>query len=162
MKNLKLLFIVALITFSSCSKEDAVDPNTPIIIEAKATLDVNALKNMSGNDATHLIKFNGVAADQYTSEVLIGDKILYIIDTNDANTVVRLTRYNYSSGSDNLWENIELVKDAGWLVGLKIKDGAVENEEAKFNIQFQLEENGVLQTQKTYLIDPKIKILSKR
>lgn len=164
MKSLKLLLIITLITFSSCSSpDDNVDDTTPITQEAKATLDVNALKSQNGNDATHLIKFNGVAADQYTTEALIGDKILYIIDANDANTIIRFIEYGYASGSDNLWESLESVHDgAGFLTGLKVKDGATFNDEVKFDIKFQLEENGVLQTQKTYLIDPKIKIKSKR
>lgn len=162
MKRLKLLSIVALIAFSSCSKNDDPIDTTPIIIEAKSTLDLNALANLSGNDATALIKFNGVAADQYTSEVIVGDQIIYKIDTNDATTVVRFIQYEYSTGSTGLWESLEPVRSAGWITGLKVKAGAVNNDEIKFNIQFQLEENGVMQPQKTYLIDPKIKIKSGR
>lgn len=163
MKNLKLLFIATLIVFSSCSSsdDDEVD-TTPITQEAKATLDLNALASMSGNDATSLIQFNGTPAGQFTSEALIGDKILYKINTNDATTIVRFTNYSYSSGSEELWGEIDFVNDGNWLAGLEIQDGATNDDEVKFDIEFQLEVNGVLQTNKTYIIDPKIKIRSRR
>ena len=162
MKKFKLLFLVALIAFSSCSSNDDSE-TTPGVQEIKATIDLNALSNLSGNDATSLITFNGVPAAQHITDALVGDEVLYIIDTDDASTVIRYTEYRYASGDDNLWGSLESVHDGtGWLVGLKVSEGAELENEVKFDMQFQLEVNGVLQTNKTYLIDPKIKIRAKR
>lgn len=162
MKNFKLLLIIMLLTFISCSSGDDMD-TTPMIHEVKATLDLNALANIAGNDATALIKFNGVAADQYTSDVIPGDQVTYKIETNDPTTIVRFNKYEYTTGSTDLWECLKPINTNGWLVGLMVNEAATENNvEVKFNIQFQLEVNGTLQTQKTYIIDPKIKIRSSR
>ena len=162
MKNFKLILFIALIAFSSCSSNDDSE-TTPGVQEIKATLNLSALSSLSGNDATSLITFNGVPAAQHTTEALVGDEIVYIIDTDDPSTVIRYTEYRYASGDDNLWGSLESVHDGtGWLVGLKVNEDAELENECKFDMQFQLEVNGVLQTNKTYLIDPKIKIRSKR
>ena len=158
MKNFKLLLLITLVTFISCSSDDDMS-TTPIVQEVKATLDLNALANLTGNDATHLIKFNGVAADQFTSQVIAGDQIIYKIETNDPTTIVRFTNYQYTSGSMELWKCLKPVSTAGWQVGLMVNEDSTDNNlECKFDMHFQLEVNGVLQTQKTYLIDPKIRI----
>tara|TARA_R110001599_G_scaffold28100_1_gene97672 strand:- start:4390 stop:4890 length:501 start_codon:yes stop_codon:yes gene_type:complete len=161
MKKLKLFMFMAFIAFSSCSKEDNSE-TTPTTLEVKTTVDLTVLENLTGNDATALISFYGTPADQYTTDALIGDKITYTIETNDATIFVRLTGYEYSFGSEDLWGNLENVNVGGFLVGLEVKQGAVIDQETKFNIYFQLEKNGVLQTQKTYFVDPKIRIRSKR
>jgi len=162
MKKFLLLLIITLITFNSCSSSDDMDV-TPMTQEVKATLDLNALANISGNDATALIKFNGVAADQFTSDVIPGDQITYKIETNDPTTIVRFQKYEYTSGSNELWVCLKPLNTEGWLVGFMVNPDATENNvEVKFNMLFQLEVNGVLQTQKTYIIDPKIKIRSVR
>ena len=162
MKNFKLLLIVTLLTFISCSSNDDMD-TVPMIQEVKATLDLNALASITGNDATHLIKFNGIAADQFTSEVIAGDQIIYKINTNDPTTIVRFTNYQYTSGSMELWECLKPVSTAGWQVGLMVNEDSTDNNlECKFDMHFQLEVNGILQTQKTYLIDPKIRIRATR
>ena len=161
MKKLKLILILVLVGFSSCSGDDM--DTTPMTQEVKATLDLNALANLTDNDATHLIKFNGVAADEFMSVVIAGDQITYKIETNDPTTIVRITKYQYTSGSMDLWKCLKPLNIAGWQVGLMVNEASTEiNLECKFNIQFQLEVNGVLQTQKTYLIDPKIRIKARR
>lgn len=162
MKNFKLLLIITLLTFISCSSNDDMD-TVPMLQEVKATLDLAALASITGNDATHLIKFNGVAADQYTSVVIAGDQITYQIETNDPTTIVRITKYEYTSGSMDLWKCLKPINTAGWQVGLMVNEDSTEvNLECKFDIQFQLEVNGVLQTSKTYIIDPKIRIRATR
>lgn len=162
MKKYKLLLIITLITFVSCSSNDDMD-TVPMLQEVKATLDLNALASITGNDATHLIKFNGVAADQFTSVVIAGDQVTYKIETNDPTTIVRITKYEYTSGSMELWKCLKPIDNAGWQVGLMVNEDSTElNLECKFDIQFQLEVNGVLQTNKTYIIDPKIRIRARR
>ena len=162
MKNFKLLLIITLLTFISCSSNDDMD-TVPMIQEVKATLDLAALASITGNDATHLIKFNGIAADQFTSEVIAGDQIIYKINTNDPTTIVRFTNYQYTSGSMELWKCLKPVSTAGWQVGLMVNEDSTDNNlECKFDMHFQLEVNGILQTQKTYLIDPKIRIRATR
>ena len=161
MKKIKFLLFVIIITFSSCSSNDDSE-TTPTTLEIKTTVDLTALENLTGNNATALIKFYGIPADQYTTDAIIGDKVTYTIETGSSTTVVRLSNYEYDSGSDDLWANLEKVNEGGFLVGLEVKQGAEIDQEAKFNIYFQLEKNGVLQTQKTYLVDPKIRIKAKR
>jgi hypothetical protein len=162
MKKNKLLLIITLITFISCSSNDDMD-TIPMLQEVKATLDLTALANLTGNDATHLIKFNGVSAEQYTSVAIAGDQIIYKIETNDPTTIVRITKYEYTSGSMEVWKCLRPINTNGWQVGLKVNEDSTENNlECKFDIQFQLEVNGVLQTNKTYIIDPKIRIRATR
>ena len=75
MKKLKLFMFMAFIAFSSCSKEDNSE-TTPTTLEVKTTVDLTVLENLTGNDATALISFYGTPADQYTTDALIGDKIM--------------------------------------------------------------------------------------
>lgn len=161
MRKLKFLLPLMLLAFSSCTSSDDSE-TTPTTLEVKTTLDLSELAKLTGNDATALIKFYGTPADQYTTDAIIGDKVTYVIETNDATTIVRFTDYKYTSGSDNLWSFLEKVNEGGWLVGLEVKQGAEIDQVTKFDISFQLEVNGVLQTQKTYLVDPKIRIRAKR
>ena len=163
MKRIKFLLVLTFVVFASCSKDEVID-TTPKTQEVKATIDATSLTNLAGNDATSLVTFDGVPAATHTTEAIVGDRIEYKVDTSDPNTIVRFTEYQYASGSRSLWENgLETVQNDGdWLVGLRVRQGAISGQELKFNMKFILEVNGVLQTNKVYIIDPKIKIKSKR
>ena len=158
------LILLVGISFISCSSEDDGGDTTPITQEVTATLDLNDLANLSGTDATALISFNGIPAAQYTTEAIAGDEIRYKVTTSDPNKFVRFVEFHYSSGSETLWnDGLERILDFSgrWLEGLQVLSGVNTGDELKFDIDFQIEENGQLQST-VYTIDPKIKIKSRR
>lgn len=162
MKALKTLLILTTLFLLSCASEEKID-TTPIIQRVTATLDLADLNNLTGTDATSLISFNGVPAANYTTEAIIGDEIRYEITTSSSDTVLRFVEFNFSSGSENLWnEGLTTIEDnSGWLLGFEVLERASNEDELKFDMYFQLEVNSILQSE-IYSIDPKIKIRARR
>ncbi|MCH3882418.1 MULTISPECIES: hypothetical protein [Tenacibaculum] len=163
MKALKGFVLIAVFFLMSCSSDEEKIDTTPMVQEVTATLDLDALNNLAGTDATGLIRFNGIPASEYTTEAIVGDEIIYEVTTTSSNTIVRFVEFHFSSGNEELWANgLESVLDTtGWLVGLEVLEGVNEDDELKFDIDFQLEVDGQLQSE-VYTIDPKIKIKSRR
>lgn len=164
MKALKGFVLIAVFFLMSCSSDEEKIDTTPIVQDVTATLDLDALNNLAGTDATGLIRFNGIPASEYTTEAIVGDEIIYEVTTTSSNTIVRFVEFHFSSGSEELWANgLESVLDptGQWLVGLEVLDGVNADDELKFDMDFQLEVDGQLQSE-VYTIDPKIKIKSRR
>ena len=167
MKVFKVLLIVCLISVFSCSSDDEPD-RTPILQEINGTIDLVALSALTGTDATALVTFEGVPAADHLVEAIIGDDIIYKVSTSDPNTFVVFSDFTYFSGSEELWgDGLQQFfgnssgSASSWVEGFTVLQGAVTDDEVKFNIGFQLEVNGVVQIG-DYFIDPKLKIRDRR
>jgi hypothetical protein len=160
--KLFLLLILPIIFLNSCSSNDE-EPIIPVEHIVEITLDFNALANLEGNDATALASFgNGVSAADFTTDAIIGDKITYKIIAS-SNIEVICTDYLYASGDEDLWSTglQKLDNGAGMVLGLEVLAPATLNQECKFNILFRISTDGV-EDVKEYIIDPKIRIKTKR
>jgi len=162
-KNKILLLLILLINFhSSCSSNDDA-PVIPIEREVTITLNFNALADLEGTDATALATFeNGVSAADFITDAVIGDVITYKI-ISSSNIQVINTDYVYDSGDIDLWTDglQKLYNGAGFVLGLEVLAPAMANQECKFNIFFRISTDGV-EDPKDYMIDPKIRIRTKR
>lgn len=164
MKNKKifLLLILPIIFLSACSSNDD-DPSIPIEHDVEITLDFNALADLEGTDATALASFgNGVSAADFITDAIVGDIITYRIIAS-SNIEVICTDYIYDSGDEDLWNNgLQKMDDgAGMVLGVEVLAPATANQECKFNILFRISTDGV-EDLKEYMIDPKIRIKTKR
>ena len=167
MKNLKVLLILSVIFVFSCSSDDEPD-RTPIVQEINGTIDLTALAALTGQDATALVSFNGVPAADHLVEAIVGDDIIYKVSTSDPNTFVVFSDFTYFSGSEELWgDGLQQFfgnssgSASSWVEGFTVLEGAITDDEVKFDIGFQLEVNGVVQIG-DYFIDPKLKIRDRR
>lgn len=162
MKSYKFFFLlVAILIIGSCSSSE--DSNTSIVLAVTGSIDTSALLNLQGNDATALVTLNGLPAGNFASEISIGDKVSYKINTNSSSVEVVILDFFYTSGNRELWEKgIQIAvntQSSPRVASLKVLSGAM-GDEVKFGFTFALKTNGVVNLNTTYIVDPKIKIRS--
>ena len=170
MKKLKNLLLLLLVSFIiSCSNSEEQDPTTPIVIDVSGNVDVTALDNLLGNDATALVTFGGVSAATFTSEVIPGDKLEYKITNSSTTTEIRIInfRFNPTGSTANFddWDlNFIAVADTINVPAkayIDVNSSASGEDTYKFDIDFKVYKNGVSDG-KIFFADPKIKIKRRR
>ena len=159
MKNIKvILLIVTVFLMISCNPSE---DNEPTIHTVSGTIDTTALVNLASNDATSLVRLNGQPAETYTTEAAKNDEIFYNLTTAASNTEIVIIDFFFTSGNGDLWESgLERIIDtqsSTTIASIKVLSEKV-GDEVKFGFTFALKTNGVLDSSKTYIVDPKIRI----
>lgn len=160
-KLINILFAITIVSLVSCSSsEDNIIPGE---IEVSGSIHTSLLSNLTGNDATSLVSFNGESAATFVTEASVNDEISYEVITASSNVEVVILDFFYTSGDRELWEQgIEITVNTQSnprVATLKVVNGAV-GDEVKFGFTFALKTDGVVDLNTTYIVDPKIKVRS--